>query len=349
MSVVLRGLVFTFVFLLALAGCSNNDDVTDMPGQGTEVRMARANWPTGWFQAEVYANLLRRLGYEVNDPADLEFVPVDFYEGAARGEIDLWVNGWFPADERWLEQTIDGLGQIGDFVEPVGVQVEQGGQAGFLTDRATADSAGISSLGELVRDPTLIDLLDFDDNGRAEILGCPEAWVCSGDIDEVIAEIGPEVLEQVTGDYDALVQLAQRRIQARQPVLIYAWTPTATVEILPLGDAVAWLDTSPAGSPNSVVTMERSDCTRVQCRMGFDVNDIRVAANSEFLAENPAAAVLFEVVEIPIGDIQAQNLAMTRGEDSPSDLAAQAQAWLDSRKGEVLDWLRAARRAAADS
>ena len=48
------------------------DDLMDeasMPGAGVSVRMARANWSTGYFQAEVYRALLEELGYEVSDPS----------------------------------------------------------------------------------------------------------------------------------------------------------------------------------------------------------------------------------------------------------------------------------------
>ena len=38
------------------------------PGDGVEVTMGRANWSTGYFQAELYRQLLTELGYNVSDP-----------------------------------------------------------------------------------------------------------------------------------------------------------------------------------------------------------------------------------------------------------------------------------------
>jgi glycine betaine/proline transport system substrate-binding protein len=341
------GVLLASVLALALAGCADSDEVSDTPGVGTSVTMARATWSTGWFQAEIYASLLRRLGYQVSDPADLELTQQEFYEGAARGEIDLWANGWFPDDEQYLEQDVDEVGRIGDAVEPVGLQVEQGALAGILIDSATATRERIRTLGQIVADPRLVRSFDFDGNGKADILGCPPKWACKGDIDALIAEAGPDALEQVSGDRGELEELALRLVQARRPVLLYAWTPTATIERLVPGEEVRWLDTSPAGAPDKIV-LERGYCTRVRCRMGFPPNDIRVAANSRFLDENPAARELFEQVKIPVEDIQAQNLAMEGGADRPADLASQAEQWLGERRGEVLDWLRAAREAAND-
>lgn len=61
-------------------------------------------------------------------------------------------------------------------------------------------------------------------------------------------------------------------------------------------------------------------CLEAPCNLGFQFSDIRVVANSEFLKDNPAVAKLFEVVEIPLGDIAAQNNKMNLGEDSADDI-----------------------------
>ena len=38
-----------------------------MSGQAKEVKMAKANWDTGYFQAEVYKMALEELGYKVKE------------------------------------------------------------------------------------------------------------------------------------------------------------------------------------------------------------------------------------------------------------------------------------------
>ncbi|MDX1711668.1 MAG: glycine betaine ABC transporter substrate-binding protein, partial [Rhodovibrionaceae bacterium] len=66
----------------------------EMPGKGTTVKMARATWDTGWFQTEVYKQLLEELGYEIPRVTTLDNPP--FYQSVGQGDMDLWVNGWFP-------------------------------------------------------------------------------------------------------------------------------------------------------------------------------------------------------------------------------------------------------------
>ena len=342
-----RRLIATVLLAGAIlaVGCGSeaSEPTAELPGGGVEVAMARATWDTGQFQAAVYANLLTRLGYDVADPVVL--APDEFYAAAAKGEIDFWANGWFPGDQVRLDEEVAGVGRVGDHVAPVGFEVAGGALQGILVDTHTAAELRISSLGDIAADADLVTAFDADADGLADVLGCPADWPCASAVDELLTEAGQGVLQQVTGDYDEHVDIALGRIARGEPVLLYAWTPASTTEIIQLGPQARWLDASPAGSDEAF--FELADvCTSPSCSLGFPANDIRVVANVEFLEENPAAAALFEVVEIPLDDIQAQNLAMARGADQPADIERQAEDWLGSRRALVLDWLRTARDAA---
>lgn len=323
---------------VALTACGGETADPKLPGEGVDVAMARADWRTGRFQAEVYANLLRRLGYDVGPPADLEMSTSEFYPRVADGDVDLWANGWFPSHDDLLEEGS----------EAIGSQVGQGALQGFLIDRATADAHGITSLGDIAADASLVALFDTDANGRAEILGCNDSWACATVIDGLIEEVDAESLEQIKGDYEDHVELALGRIKAGEPVLLYAWTPAPVPSLLKPGNEVLWLDTSPGGDP-SLASIDRGTCTRVRCRLGWPPDDIRVVASSAFLEANPAARALLEAVVIPLDDITEQNAAMDSGLDRQVDIEAWAEQWLGRRRAQVLDWLTEARRAAAES
>ncbi|WP_205856108.1 glycine betaine ABC transporter substrate-binding protein, partial [Phytoactinopolyspora endophytica] len=75
---------------------------TPTSDEGT-VRMARATWDTGWFQAEVYRQLIETLGYRVETVTTME--NADFYRAAAAGEVDLWANGWFPLHDTIIDDV----------------------------------------------------------------------------------------------------------------------------------------------------------------------------------------------------------------------------------------------------
>ena len=76
------------------------------------------------------------------------------------------------------------------------------------------------------------------------------------------------------------------------------------------------------------------------------MNDIIVVKNVKFLEANPVAATLFELVEIPLDDIAAQNALMASGEDSEEDIRLHAEDWIETHRDQVDLWLDAARAAA---
>ncbi|GAH69897.1 unnamed protein product, partial [marine sediment metagenome] len=68
-------------------------------------------------------------------------------------------------------------------------------------------------------------------------------------------------------------------------------------------------------------------------------------ANTTFLEFNPAAAKLFELVEIPLEDIAAQNSLMAAGENSDQDIQGHALDWIEENRHLVDQWLAEAKNA----
>ena len=148
------------------------------------VRMARATWDTGWFQAEVYRLLIELLGYPVEGPVTME--NAEFYAAAAAGEVDLWANGWFPLHDSLLEEFGGEEGSL----ERVGTQVDDGALQGYFIDAATAEAHGIANLGDLA-DPAVAALFDRDGDGRADLVGCNAGWSCAATIDHHLVADSP--------------------------------------------------------------------------------------------------------------------------------------------------------------
>src|SRR5665811_615472 len=90
---------------LSVSSIAGAHAAKDMPGEGTTVKMAQATWDTGWFPAAIYKQLLEELGYEVDGPTTLDNPP--FYQAVSQGDVDLWVNGWFPLHNTY-ESTFKG-------------------------------------------------------------------------------------------------------------------------------------------------------------------------------------------------------------------------------------------------
>lgn len=81
-------------------------------------------------------------------------------------------------------------------------------------------------------------------------------------------------------------------------------------------------------------------------KLGFVMSDLRVVANKDFLADNPAAKRFFELVKIDLADINAQNAKLFEGEDSAKDIQGHVVNWISENQKTWDSWLAAARNAA---
>ena len=310
---------------------ADSAEMADMPAD-TEIVMAKATWDTGFFQAEIYKTLLTDLGYEVEDLGTIDNAA--FYTSAAQGDVDFWANGWFPLHDTYLEDDL-----VSGKAEPVGFQVEAGALQGYLIDKASADALGITSLTDMA-DPEIAANFDSDGDGKADLIGCDAGWGCELVIEDTLDELNlRDTITHQQGTYSALMADTIGRYQRGEPIFFYTWTPNWTVSQLQLGEDVVWIEAPIEGAaPASGV----QGCAVDPCVMGFDANDIRAVANTEFLQSHPDVRTLFEMVEIPLSDIAAQNQKMVDGEDSDEDIARHAAEWIEANQEQVDGWLEAA-------
>lgn len=309
------------------------------PDDEHRVRLARPTWDTGWFQAEIYRILLERLGYEVDGPTTME--NAEFYAAVAAGDVDLWASGWFPLHETFIAAD--------DPVEAVGTAVDDGALQGYFVDAATAQTHGITNLGDLA-DPAVAALFDHDGDGRADLVGCDVGWSCASTIDHHLDAYGlTGTVEHVQGNYSPLIADTFARYRAGQPVLYFTWTPNWTVGVLTPGTDVVWLEAPfPSLPPQQAAAVGRTavaaipGCANDPCQTGWPPNDIRAVVNSDFLNANPAVRKLLEQVVIPLADISAQNVQMVTEGGDPSDIARHAHEWVTANLAAVERWISVA-------
>ncbi len=350
----LRRTALVAAMVLVVAACGSlaeGDGAGGGPasGDGTtggSVTIARATWDTGFMQAAIYAELLRELGYTVSDPAAVTRDANGFYPALARGEVDMWANGWFPLHEIYLDRTLFSGQTVSEPIEPIGFQVEAGAIQGYLIDKATADEAGITSMSDLA-DPSVAALFDQDGDGVADLQGCNEGWGCNLVITEHIEELdwGPNV-RQVVGEYGNLIDGVRQRVEAGEPVLFYTWTPNWTIDVLVPGEDVVWLESPalPDDEGQTSVSGLAGCVVGDSCDLGWPVNDIRAVANSDFLDDNPPIRRLLELVTIPLDDIAEQNARMAAASEySDEQIRQDAATWIEANRDQVDGWLEAAR------
>ena len=316
----------------------------DMPGEGTTVRMAQPTWDTEWFQAQIYRKVVEQLGYTVDQPIALDNPP--FYQSVAQGDVDFWASGWFPLHNTHMDEI---QGQA----STVGYVARGGAIQGYLIDKKTAEEHDIKFIEQL-QDPEIAALFDADGDGKADMVACPPGWGCELTITHQLEAYGlNDTVHQIQAAYSASMADAISRYEQGESILFYTWTPNWTVGLLKPDEDVVWLQVETAALPEEQADMldfiavdDVTGCADNPCNMGWPANDIRVVANDEFLAENPALNKLFEVMSIPLEDIFAQNALMNEGESRPDDLERHADEWVAENEALVEGWLEEARAAA---
>ena len=337
-----------------------------LPGEGVSLTMARANWSTGYFQAELVRQMMQMLGYEVSDPADLELGPNLAYLAMAQGEADFWVNSWYPGHNSWLAAEMPDGSLVGEHVRRVGEMMLAGGLQGYLVTKSFAEEYGLNTLDDLNNNPDAIAAYDAQDpnpgNGIADIYGCPESWTCDDIIQSQIAHSGWENIDQVLAGYDAMFAEATAKADAGEPMVAYTWTPSSYITALRPGDNVVWIgvespvdDSNPLGReggeewdqrPGTTSAIGAESCPSAAddgvCNIGWVAADVIASARHDLLANHPAAAKLLEIVKLNVVDVSLQIVRQDAGED----VATLVAEWIATNQDQVDAWIAEAKAAA---
>jgi glycine betaine/proline transport system substrate-binding protein len=378
----LRILAVFFALSLAATACSDSDSDSDEdaistatttrtligrganpPGQGITVTMGRAPDTGGHFSAEIYATLLRELGYTVSEPSTFEVSASDAYRAVAQGQMDFWTNSHYPEDLAWHSQELIDGSLVGDHLAIVGEQTAQGALRGLLITKTFADEYAITTLEDLNTNEAALaafDLLDpLPGNGKADIFGCEPDSTCAKVMDAQLALSGLDSIGRVDGDRALLLEQALAANASGIPMVVYVQAPSAELAELRPGDNVYWVgfgtildDSNPTGIEGGESLDQRPGTVFVgphacpsaaqaangQCPIGFLASDILVTANTGFLAANPAAETLLGQVTLSLMDVSLATAALNTGSD-PKTLADQ---WIADNRSTVDMWVDSA-------
>ena len=336
--------------------------------EGVTINMARADWATGYFQAAVYRQVLEEVGYTVTDPADLELGPSLAYLAMAEGDVDFWVNSWYPGHLSWWEPELPDGSVVGDHLVIPGRVFAAGGLQGFLITKDFADEYGVYTMDQLDNNADALAAYDAQDpvpgNGKADIYGCQESWTCDNIIISQIAFAGWDNIEQVIAGYDAMFAEATAKANRGEPMIIYTWTPSAYITELIPGVNVYWLgmdsvldDSNPANQDGGeqhdqrpgIVAIGTDHCpaaTDAGCQLGWIPADVTVTANKDFLDANPVAETLLTVMNLPIVDVSLAQVEQAAGRDSEEAINEMAAEWIADNRDQVDGWIADAKAAA---
>jgi glycine betaine/proline transport system substrate-binding protein len=308
----------------------------DLPGQGKTVSLG---YTVGLleerFQNQIVAIGLERLGYKINEMVQMD-VPA-LHLAVAQGDVDLIAAHWDPLQDAFFQRA-GGPAKV----SMIGMLVANCLQ-GYLVDKRSYDQEKIHNLDQL-RDPSVAKLFASSGNGKADLAGCPPGWGCERVVEHHMDayKLRDTVVDH-QGQFDVMAADTIARFKAGGRVLYYTYTPHWISQVLVPGRDVEWLEVPFTSLPDKE-QMNLSTKLPDGRNVGFPVNTMRIMANNQFLAANPAAKRFFELATVPVADVNSQNFELHEGHTSYPDVRKQAEAWIEQHKPQFEGWLEEAKK-----
>ncbi|MFT4191097.1 MAG: glycine betaine/L-proline ABC transporter substrate-binding protein ProX [Comamonas sp.] len=304
----------------------------DLPGKGVKVQPLQSSVAEETFQTLLVSRALEKLGYDVQPIKEVEYATA--FLAIANGDATLLAANWKPLHDDFYKNAGGDakLWRKGTY--------STNALQGYLIDKKTAEQYKIKSIDQL-KDPKLAKLFDTDGDGKADLTGCNPGWGCEAVINHQLKAYGIDgTVRHVQGSYAALMADTIARYREGKPVLYYTWTPYWVSGVLKPGADVVWLQVPFSSLPGE----QKGIDTKLPNgqNYGFTPNTQHIVANRKFAEANPSAAKLFELMQLPVGDINAQNLRMRDGEASQADIARHVDAWIKGHQQTFDGWIKAA-------
>ena len=315
--------------LLSLGLAATTVSAADLPGKGIKVQALKSSLAEETFQTLLVNRALAKLGYEVQPIKEVEYPTMHI--ALANGDATFMADHWNP-------QHADYFKNAGgkDKLSREGVYSDNAAQ-GYLMDKKTAEAYKITNIGQL-KDPKLAKLFDTDGDGKADLTGCTPGWGCETMIEHQLDAYKLRgTVSHKQGTYSALMADTITRFKQGQPILYYTWTPYWVSAELRPGKDVVWLEVPFSSLPGEQAKMDTKQPSGKN--YGFVVNTQHIVANKDFVAKNPAAGKLFEVMKVSVNDINAQNLRMSQGENQPQDVERHTDAWIKGHQKTFDGWI----------
>lgn len=327
---------FHWISALALAALALTTSVAmaqapaaELPGKGIQVQALQSSIAEETFQTMLVDRALEKLGYAPQPIKEVEYPTAHI--AIANGDATFLAVHWDPLHKDYYNNAGGDakLMRVGDYAGPAA--------QGYLIDKATAERYNITNIEQL-RDPGLAKLFDHDGDGKADLTGCNPGWGCEAMIENHMdAYKLRATVQHVQGSYAALMADTIGRYKRGESILYYTWTPYWVSGVLVPGKDVVWLQVPFSSTPDKANTRlnDGSD-------YGFAVNTTRIVVNRAWAEKNPAAVKLFEVMRLPLADINAQNERMRAGESSQEDIARHVDGWIKFHQQLFDSWIEQA-------
>ena len=288
------------------------------------------------FQTYLVMYALEELGYDVEPIEEVAYAVA--FQTIAQNEkskdIYFMASNWDPLHATMFEKA-GGHKKM----YRKGSYIANSGQ-GYLVDKKTADKYNIKYINDLSK-PKIAKLFDINGNGKADLAGCNPGWGCEKVIEHQLdAYELRKTVEHNQGEYSAIIADTITRYKAGKPILYYTWTPYWVSGKLVPGKDTVWLQVTHSAHP---VTKDTALSNGMN--FGFNVNNQKIVANKIVMSKYKDAAKLFEIMELSVNDVSAENMLISNGENKEKDMKRHAKQWIKAHQKTFDGWIKTAKKA----
>ena len=316
---------------LALAACDDNSQPASSNNQGAGTAAENTRQPqnrdantvtlvssdTWWDGIYLPTYVMKSIledeyGYTVN-VVNADSVP-QFLDLVSSGVADIFMSGWFPTNDFTFERY-NNLIRVGAAYGGA----ERDAYEGWMATNELARQYDIERLADLL-DPAIAAQLDYDNNGRGNILGCVETWACSQRHFEILEDygLGSQYEVDVYGSEQAMLAELERRFANDQPAVFYYLQPVAFPEEGNIDDFAVWLEGTEPYLP-----------------LAFN----RGVTRSDFVASHPDIVHIMQNFDMPGSDVSASMARVADEGNMDNVLEALADDWIAQNRAQVDSWL----------
>lgn len=289
------------------------------------------------FQTLLVVKALQKLGFNVKPTKTVSYEQA--HEMIAKGEGTFLAAHWDPLHRDFYQKY------GGDKVFWRTNNYITNALQGYLIDKDTAKRYRIHNVEQLA-DPAIAKLFDYNNDGKADLIGCNRGWGCDSVITHHMQVYNlNDSVNVIRGDYNQLMKTTVQRFKEHKPILFYTWTPNWVVHELHPGKDVVWLQVPFMSLPSDELVKRKSP---KGISHGFPTNSIRILANKKFVHQHPALLHLFHSMRLTVKEVSEQNKELLEGKASPADIDAFTDNWINEHRRIFTSWINHANKHSRD-
>lgn len=200
-------ILITILLSIAMYGCSSGSDSEDTGNSATDdstkptINFGVTNWTSTVPPTKIAGKILENMGYKVKETnADAGSV----YTGLANGDLDVFMDSWFPAQRQYIEK-------YSDSIESISVSYDNA-NSGMVVPKYMEDINDVS------------DLKGKEDIVNNEMFAIGAGDPAMQDMEKVIDFYDLD-LEMINSSEAAMLAAAEGKMKEEKPVLFYGWRP----------------------------------------------------------------------------------------------------------------------------